>query len=50
MAFPTYSTGTVTIAANGTSIVGTGSNWFGQNAMPGDTFAVPGSKRDRTSA
>jgi hypothetical protein len=41
-AFPSYSTGTVAIAANATSVVGTGSNWTGVNAMSGDTFSVPG--------
>jgi hypothetical protein len=41
-AFPSYSTGTVAIGASATTVVGTGSNWTGQNAMPGDTFTVPG--------
>jgi hypothetical protein len=41
-AFPSYSTGTVSIAANATSVVGTGSNWSGQNAMSGDTLSVDG--------
>ncbi len=40
MAFPSYSTGTIAIAANATSVVGTGSNWTGVNAMPGDTLVV----------
>jgi hypothetical protein len=40
-AFPSYSTGTVSIAANATSVVGTGSNWSGQNVKPGD-FLVAG--------
>jgi hypothetical protein len=39
-AFPSYSTGTVAIAANATSVVGTGSNWTGVNAMPGDLLVV----------
>lgn len=39
-AFPTYSTGTVSIAALATSVVGVGSNWTGQNAMPGDVLVV----------
>jgi hypothetical protein len=42
MAISTYSTGTVAIAANATSVVGTGSNWTGQNAMPGDFLVVAG--------
>lgn len=39
-AFPSYSTGTVAIGANATSVVGTGSNWTGQNAMAGDLLVV----------
>src|ERR1700759_4285781 len=42
MAVSTYSTGTVAIAANATSVVGTGSNWSGQNAMSGDLLVVAG--------
>jgi hypothetical protein len=42
MAFPSYSTGTVAIAANATSVIGAGSNWSGQNAMPGDLLVVAG--------
>ena len=42
MAVSTYSTGTVAIAANATSVVGTGSNWSGQNAMSGDLLVVDG--------
>jgi hypothetical protein len=38
----TYSTGTVSIGANATSVVGSGSNWTGQNAMSGDTLSVMG--------
>jgi hypothetical protein len=41
-AFPTYSSGTVAIGASATTVVGTGSNWTGQNAMPGDTLVVAG--------
>ena len=41
-AFPSYSTGTVAIGAGATSVVGTGSNWTGQNAVANDTFTVPG--------
>jgi hypothetical protein len=40
MAFPSYSTGTVSIAANATSVVGVGSNWSGQNAIAGDVLVV----------
>jgi hypothetical protein len=42
MLFPSYSTGTVAIAANATAVVGTGSNWSGQNAIPGDLLVVAG--------
>jgi hypothetical protein len=42
MAFPSYSTGTVSISANATAVVGVGSNWSGQNAMPGDLLVVAG--------
>lgn len=42
MAISTYSTGTVAIAANATSVVGTGSNWTGQNAMSGDLLVCAG--------
>jgi hypothetical protein len=41
-AVSTYSTGTVSIAASATSVVGTGSNWSGQNAMSGDLLVVAG--------
>lgn len=41
-AFPTYSTGTVTIAADATSVVGTGADWSGTNAVPGDLLVVDG--------
>lgn len=41
-AFPSYSTGTVAISANGTTVAGSGSNWTGQNAMSGDTLSVAG--------
>jgi hypothetical protein len=42
MPIQSYSTGTVSIAANATSVVGTGSNWSGQNAIPGDLLVVAG--------
>ena len=38
----TYSTGTVAISANSTTVAGTGSNWTGLNAMSGDTLSVAG--------
>lgn len=41
-AFPTYSTGTVSIAAGATTIVGAGSNWAGVNAASGDSIVVAG--------
>ncbi len=41
-AFPTYSTGTVAIGTSATAVVGTGSNWTGVNAMPGDLLVVGG--------
>jgi hypothetical protein len=41
-AFPTYSTGTVAIGSGATTIVGTGSNWTGVNAVPGDLIVVAG--------
>jgi hypothetical protein len=42
MAFPSYSTGTVSIGANATTVVGAGSNWVGVNAVPGDLLVVAG--------
>lgn len=42
MAFNNYSTGTVSIGAGATSIVGSGSNWSGVNAKPGDDIVVAG--------
>ncbi|WFU84378.1 hypothetical protein QA645_17040 [Bradyrhizobium sp. CIAT3101] len=41
-AFNTYSTGTVSIGAGATSIVGSGVNWSGVNAKPGDDIVVAG--------
>ncbi|WFU23145.1 hypothetical protein QA649_34455 [Bradyrhizobium sp. CB1717] len=41
-AFNTYSTGTVSIGAGATSIVGSGTNWTGVNAKPGDDIVVAG--------
>jgi hypothetical protein len=40
-AFPTYSTGTVSVAANATAIVGVGMDWT-TKAVPGDTIQVTG--------
>src|SRR4051794_7499148 len=39
-AFPSYSTGTVTIGANGTVATGTGTVWSGINARSGDLLVV----------
>lgn len=41
-AFPSYSTGTVSIGAGATSIVGTSTIWSGVNARPGDDILVAG--------
>lgn len=41
-AFPSYSTGTVSIGAGATSVVGVGTVWSGTNAKPGDTFVCDG--------
>ncbi|SDC02444.1 Pectate lyase superfamily protein [Bradyrhizobium brasilense] len=38
--FPNYSTGTVTIATNGTTVTGAGTIWSGVNVRPGDTLQV----------
>ncbi|MET4804597.1 hypothetical protein [Bradyrhizobium sp. LB11.1] len=40
MALNSYSTGTVTIAANGTSVTGAGTIWSGVNVRPGDILQV----------
>jgi len=42
MTFSSYFTGTVTIAAGGTTIAGTGANWTYPNASPGDIISVGG--------
>lgn len=42
-AFPSYSTGTVSVAANGTVVTGTGS-WGSVNARPGDKISINGSQ------
>ncbi|MCP1852780.1 MULTISPECIES: LamG domain-containing protein [unclassified Bradyrhizobium] len=39
-ALASYSTGTVTIAANGTTVTGTGTIWSGVNVRPGDILQV----------
>jgi hypothetical protein len=42
-ALPSYSTGTVTVAANGTTVTAAGgANWSGQNALPGDLLQIGG--------
>lgn len=42
MANPTYSTGTVSVAANGTTVTGVGTIWSGVNAKAGDTIYIDG--------
>ena len=42
MPIASYSTGTVAIAANATTIVGTGTVWSGVNVRPGDDIVVAG--------
>ena len=41
-AFPSYSTGTVSVANNGTVVTGVGSSWVGANAIPGDDIVIDG--------
>lgn len=41
-ALASYSTGTVSVAANGTTVTGTGTIWSGVNARPGDTLQIGG--------
>lgn len=41
-AFPTYSTGTVAVANGATAVIGTGTNWSGVNAKPGDDIVIDG--------
>ena len=41
-AIGSYSTGTVSIGANATQIVGTGTSWGGATVRPGDRFVVAG--------
>ncbi|WBU27601.1 hypothetical protein OOZ54_12940 [Rhodopseudomonas palustris] len=38
--FPSYSTGTVSVASGGTSVVGSGTIWSGVNARAGDLFVA----------
>ena len=38
----TYTTGTITVAANGTAVTGTGANWLAGGIRPGDILAVRG--------
>lgn len=40
MANPTYSTGTVSVAANGTTVTGVGTIWSGVNAKAGDWIQI----------
>jgi hypothetical protein len=40
MSFPSYSTGTVSVAANGTVVTGVGTVWSGVNARPGDLMQI----------
>ena len=40
MTFPNYSVGTVSVAANATAVVGTGTLWQGVNARAGDLFQI----------
>ena len=41
-AFPSYSTGTVSVAANATAVVGVGTAWAGINARAGDDLVIAG--------
>ncbi|WP_454629507.1 hypothetical protein [Bradyrhizobium cenepequi] len=41
-AFPSYSTGTVSVANGDTAIVGSGTIWSGVNARPGDDIVIDG--------
>src|SRR6202022_947767 len=41
-AFPSYSTGTVAVAASGTVVTGAGTVWSGVNARPGDEIVIAG--------
>ena len=40
--FPNYTTGTVAVPAGATTIAGTGCNWSGLNAQPGDDIVIAG--------
>lgn len=40
MTFPSYSVGTVSVAADATTVVGTGTVWQGVNARAGDLFQI----------
>lgn len=42
MALPSYSTGTVSIEAGGTTAIGVGTIWTGGNAREGDDFVIAG--------
>ena len=41
-AFPTYTTGTVSIASGGTTVTGSGTLWSSINARPGDLLLAGG--------
>jgi hypothetical protein len=41
-AFPSYSIGTVAVAASATTIIGTGTIWSGVNVRPGDDIVIAG--------
>jgi hypothetical protein len=43
MSLPTYSTGTVAVAAGGTVVTGSGGMWSGTNAKQGDFISIAGS-------
>ncbi|MBN8978004.1 MAG: hypothetical protein J0I08_16150 [Rhizobiales bacterium] len=42
MALPSYSTGTVSVDADGTTVAGAGTIWTGGNAREGDDFIIAG--------
>ena len=41
-AFPSYATGTVSVANGATVIVGAGTIWSGVNVRPGDDIVIAG--------
>lgn len=42
MAFPSYSTGTVSVSAGGTVVTGVGTLWTSNNVRPGDDIVIAG--------